>query len=132
MQNTNNPLMIIVPHSLPIKGRFYHRSPYDENYFLITFKIVQENPGYFLNDNDPDDGLYYDHEFFYEYHTVDYHIRCKFIPHTMILDLLNCEYDINTLHTQNKPLSLQQRLNLEKSLGLELYLRISKETIFTH
>ena len=125
---TNPAVVTIMQRRLLTKGRFYHSTPNNNNYFLITFKIVQDNPNYYSNDNDPDDNLNYDHEFFYQYFTVDYHIRCKFIPHLVVLDLLNCEFDVNTLN--NEPsLSPQQRLNLEKSLEFILFLRVSKETV---
>jgi hypothetical protein len=108
-----------------IKGRFYYSTP-NEKIFLITFKIVRDDLPY--NDpNDPDDNLIYDHEFFYPYYTVNYHVRCKFIPHSIVLDLLNYEYDVNTPHN-NSPLTPSQKLTLEQGLMLELYLRVSKET----
>ncbi|PKB94934.1 hypothetical protein RhiirA5_368135, partial [Rhizophagus irregularis] len=69
---TVNPVATIVQR-LITKGRFFHSTPKDKNFFLITYKIVQENPD-FLNDNDPDYNFNYDHEFFYQYYTTNYFV----------------------------------------------------------
>ncbi|GBB83842.1 hypothetical protein RclHR1_01050016 [Rhizophagus clarus] len=124
---TANPVATIMQRRLLIKGRFFHSTSNDKDFFLITYKIIQENSDFF-NDNDPDYNLYYDHEFTYSYHTTNYYVRCKLLPHSIIEDLLNHEvFDINT---QNNGilLSPQQKLSLEESLLVKLYLRVSKGT----
>ncbi|CAB4433577.1 unnamed protein product [Rhizophagus irregularis] len=111
-----------------IKGRFYHSSTNEkifEKIFLVTFKIVRDDLSY--DHNDPDDNLEYDHEFFYQYLTTNYYVRCKFISHSAVLDLLNYEYDVNALYNE-PPLTPSQKYILEQSLMVELYLRVSKET----
>ncbi|RGB40234.1 hypothetical protein C1646_753608 [Rhizophagus diaphanus] len=107
------------------KGRFFHSTPTDKNFFLITYNIIQENFD-FSNDNDPDNNLNYDHEFIYQYHTTNYYVRCKLLPHSIIEDLLNNEeFDINTRNNEVN-LSPHQKLSLEESLFIKLYLRVSK------
>ncbi|CAB4374964.1 unnamed protein product [Rhizophagus irregularis] len=54
--------------------------------------------------------------------------RCKLLPDSIIEDLLNNEkFDINTQNNEI-PLSPQQKLCLEESLYIKLYLRISQGT----
>ncbi|GES73879.1 hypothetical protein GLOIN_2v1482134 [Rhizophagus clarus] len=142
--NQTTPSMIV--QCLPlIKGRFYYSTPNEITVFLVTFKIVRDD---LSNDNDPDDNLQYDHEFFYQYYTVNYHVRCKFIPHALVLALLNREYDMNTPHYESLVLALLnrecdvnaahneshltplQKLTLEQNLmAFELSWRVSDEII---
>jgi hypothetical protein len=128
--NTINPvpvMTIIVQRRPVIKGRFFHGTPINNKFFLIVYKLVQENPD-FSNDNDPDYHLNYDHEFLYPYNTLNYYVRCKLLSHSTIKDLLNKEeFDMNA---RNNVISLspQQRLILEESLFVKLYLLFSKET----
>ncbi|CAG8543925.1 uncharacterized protein OCT59_010614 [Rhizophagus irregularis] len=120
-----NPVAIIMQRQLITKGRFFHSTLTDKNFFLITYKIIQENFDFF-NDNDPDNNLNYDHEFIYQYHTINYYVRCKLLPHSIIEDLLNNEeFDINTRNNE-ATLSPHQKLSLEESLFVKLYLRVSK------
>jgi hypothetical protein len=124
---TVKPIATIMQRQLITKGRFYHSTPNDKNFFLITYKIIQENSNFF-NDNDHDYNLNYDHEFIYLHHTTNYYVRCKLLPHSIIEDLLNNEeFEINTRKNEIT-LSPQQRLSLEESLLLKLYLRISQGT----
>jgi hypothetical protein len=117
----------IVQRRLITKGRFYHSTPNDKNFFLITYKIIQENSDDF-NENDPDYNLNYDHEFIYSYYTTNYYVRCKLLPHSTIEDLLNHEeFDMNIQNNETL-LSPQQKLSLEGSLLIKLYLRISQGT----
>jgi hypothetical protein len=121
-----NPVATIPQRRLITKGRFFHSTPNDKNFFLITYKNIQENSDFF-NENDPDYNLNYDHEFFFPYYTTNYYVRCKLLPHTIIEDLLNNEeFDINTRNEIT--LSPQQKLSLEESLYVKLYLRVSQGT----
>ncbi|CAB4374956.1 unnamed protein product [Rhizophagus irregularis] len=109
--STVNPVATTVQRRLITKGRFFHSIP-NKNFFLITYKIVQENSDFF-NDNDPDYNLNYDHEFFYQYYTTNYFVRCKLLPHLIVEDLLNNEQlDMNTRNNETQ-LSPQQKLSLE-------------------
>ncbi|CAB4486586.1 hypothetical protein RhiirA5_427276 [Rhizophagus irregularis] len=124
---TVNPVATIMQRQLIIKGRFFHSTPKDKNFFLITYKIIQENSNFF-NENDPDYNLNYDYEFLYSYYTTNYYVRCKLLPDSIIEDLLNNEkFDMNTQNNEI-PLSPQQKLCLEESLYIKLYLRISQGT----
>ncbi|RGB30926.1 hypothetical protein C1646_764709 [Rhizophagus diaphanus] len=124
---TVNPVATIVQRRLITKGRFFHSTSKDKNFFLITYKIVQDNPDFF-NDNDPDNNLNYDHEFIYQYHTMNYFVRCKLLSHLIVEDLLNNEqFDMNTRNNET-PLSPQQKLSLEESLYIKFYLRVSQGT----
>jgi hypothetical protein len=53
-----NQVATIVQRRLITKGRFFHSTPKDKNFFLITYKIIQENSDFF-NENDPDYNLNY-------------------------------------------------------------------------
>ncbi|GES95031.1 hypothetical protein GLOIN_2v1786660 [Rhizophagus clarus] len=122
-----NPIAMINQRQLLVKGRFFHSTPNDKNFFLITYELIQGNSNLF-NDNDPDYNLNYDHEFIYSYHTTNYYVRCKLLPHSMIEDLLNHEeFDIN-IQNNEIPLTPQQKLSLEESLLVKLYLRVSQGT----
>jgi hypothetical protein len=122
---TVNPVATIIQRRLLIKGRFFHSIPTDNSFFLITYKLIQENPGS-SNDNDPDYHLKYDHEFLYSYDTVNYYIKCKLLSRSTVEDLLNNEeFDIN-IRNNEIPLSPQQKLSLEESLLIKLYLRFSQ------
>ncbi|PKB94333.1 hypothetical protein RhiirA5_439032 [Rhizophagus irregularis] len=124
---TVNPVATIVQRRLITKGRFFHSTSKDKNFFLITYKIVQENSDFF-NDSDPDYNFNYDHEFFYQYYTTNYFVRCKLLPHLIVEDLLNNEqFDMNTRNNETS-LSPQQKLSLEESLYIKLYLRVSQGT----
>ncbi|GBC06063.1 hypothetical protein RclHR1_00660017 [Rhizophagus clarus] len=128
--NTINPVpvMTIVQRRVVIKGRFFHGTPNDNKFFLITYKLVQENSDFSNDNNDPDYHLNYDHEYLYPYNTLYYYIRCKLLSHSTIEDLLNGEnFDINSRNNETS-LSPQQRLNLEGSLFLRLYFLLTKET----
>ncbi|GES73911.1 hypothetical protein GLOIN_2v1786638 [Rhizophagus clarus] len=119
------PVATITQRLLITKGRFFHSTPNDKNFFLITYKIIQENSDFF-NENDPDYNLNYDHEFIYSYHTTNYYVKCKLLSHSIIEDLLNNEeFDIN-IRNNEIPLSPQQKLSLEESLFIKLYLRVSR------
>ncbi|PKK71114.1 hypothetical protein RhiirC2_778793 [Rhizophagus irregularis] len=125
--SVNKPAAAIMQRQLFTKGRFFYITPNDKNHFLITYKIIQENSDFF-DDNDPDYKLNYDHEFICSYHTANYYVRCKLLTHSIIEDLLNHEeFDINTQNNEI-PLSPQQKLSLEESLLVKLYLRISRGT----
>ncbi|GBB83848.1 hypothetical protein RclHR1_01050022 [Rhizophagus clarus] len=126
MLTSPDTVAIINQRQLLTKGRFFHSTPNDKNFFLITYKIIQENSNFF-GDNDSDNNLNYDHEFIYPYHTTNYYIRCKLLPHSIIEDLLNQELDIN-IQNNEIPLTPQQKLSLENSLFLKLYLRVSQGT----
>ncbi|CAB4433620.1 unnamed protein product [Rhizophagus irregularis] len=124
---TVNPVATIMQRLLITRGRFFHFTPNNKNFFLITYQIVQEN-SVFFNDNDPDYNFNYDHEFFYQYYTTNYLVRCKLLPHLIVEDLLNNEQsDMNTRNNETS-LSPQQKLSLEESLYLKLYLRVSQGT----
>lgn len=128
--NTINPvpIMTIVQRRLVIKGRFFHGTPSDNNIFLIVYKLVQENPDFSNDTNDPDYHLNYDHEFLYQYNTLYYYVKCKLLSRSTLEDLLNKEdFDMNARNSEIS-LSPQQRINLEESLSLKLYLHFSKET----
>lgn len=124
----NQTTPMLVQYAL-IKGRFYYSTPNEKAVFLVTFKIVRDDLSHDNDDNDPDDNLQYDHEFFYPYYTVNYHVRCKFIPHTGVLALLNREYDANTQHNEPQ-LTPLQKLTLEQNLtAFELCWRVTDEII---
>ncbi|PKC05973.1 hypothetical protein RhiirA5_360720 [Rhizophagus irregularis] len=42
-----NPVATIIQRLLITKGRFFHYTPNDKNYYLITYKVIQENSDYF-------------------------------------------------------------------------------------
>ncbi|CAB4374958.1 unnamed protein product [Rhizophagus irregularis] len=122
-----NPVATIIQRFLITKGRFFHCTPNDKNFYLITYKVIQENSDYF-DENDSDYNLNYDHEFFYQHYATKYYVRCKLLTHLIVEDLLNAEqFDINTQNNET-PLSPQQKLNLEEGLYIKLYLRISQGT----
>ncbi|RIA96697.1 hypothetical protein C1645_815006 [Glomus cerebriforme] len=123
---TINPVATIMQPRLLTRGRFFHCTLNDGKFFLITYKLIRGDSDS-SNDVDPDYNLNYDHEYVYLFHTVYYYVRCKFLPHSNVEDLLNKELDMNTL--RNGPsLTPQQKLDLEESLVLKLYLRLSQET----
>ncbi|CAB4486551.1 hypothetical protein RhiirA5_426860 [Rhizophagus irregularis] len=120
-----NPVATVIQRRLLIKGRFFHSIPTDKKFFLITYKLIQENSG-FSNDDDSDYHLKYDHEFIYSFNTVNYYVSCKLLSHSTVEDLLNNEkFDVN-MRNNEIPLSPQQKLSLEESLLVKLYLRLSQ------
>src|SRR6266536_2310137 len=82
-------------HAFPIiisYLRFYHLSPNDDNFYLVTCKIISQ-------ENSSDDHDHYNHEFFYQ-HPSDpsarYIVTCKLLPHYLVEDILNGEaYGMN-------------------------------------
>src|SRR5437016_5574597 len=66
---------------------FFHHTPNDDNFYLITCKII-------LNDSIPSDdygydGYDYDYGFFYQRSATNYYIMCKLFSHSSIMNILN-------------------------------------------
>ncbi|UZO06008.1 uncharacterized protein OCT59_026344 [Rhizophagus irregularis] len=67
-----------------------------------------------------------DYEFFYQISNDIKHVRCKFLPSSSILSILNekiygIDFDVNDLKRKHK-LTSQQKLNLELNLRSFLYI----------
>ncbi|CAB5369944.1 unnamed protein product [Rhizophagus irregularis] len=95
--------------------KFYHFSPNDTNYYLVTCTIISQVSSFDVQD-------FHDHDFFYQHpndsnNSSTYHVKCKLLSHSLVENILNkfrgLEFDI-------KSLSLNQRLNLELTLKQKL------------
>ncbi|GBC09689.1 hypothetical protein RclHR1_09040008 [Rhizophagus clarus] len=108
------------------KQIFFHYTPEDDNFYLVTCKNILRGP---ILDNHV-----YDHEFFYSNSAANYYITCEYIPHSLIIDLLNKElctrmdYDTTNLN-RKEPLFLYQKFNLEQTLKQILPSRLMKHNI---
>src|SRR6266542_5104841 len=93
---------------------FFYYTPTDDNFYFVTFKTILQDSVSILDNHD------YDHEFFYNNSAADYHVTCKYIPHSLIISLLNnkeyrMDHDINILN-RRVLLSMNQKFNLEQGL----------------
>ncbi|RIA96183.1 hypothetical protein C1645_755665 [Glomus cerebriforme] len=99
------------------KLELIYQTPNDENFYNVTCKDYQESE----NSNSYDDD--YDYEFFFQCSndsTTIFHVACKFLPHFLIVSILNKEiygidFDVNDLKRKYS-LALHQKLNLEENL----------------
>ncbi|CAG8698672.1 uncharacterized protein OCT59_009058 [Rhizophagus irregularis] len=120
----------------PIQDRLvelslFYQPQNDNNIYHITCrKFLQDQlqgtgNSIFLDDN-------YDYEFFLESldgSTTMFHVTCKLLPNTLILNMLNREFygfdfDVAELRRRNS-LTLHQKLNLERNLKQTLPLYFS-------
>ncbi|GBC06059.1 hypothetical protein RclHR1_00660013 [Rhizophagus clarus] len=97
-------------------GLFY-QPPNDNNFYHIICKtfILPQNSEDIVSLEDE-----HDYEFFYQDSNANYHVTCKLLSHTLIMDILNKEiygvdYDVNELK-RKYILHLNQKLNLESNL----------------
>ncbi|CAB4478868.1 hypothetical protein RhiirA1_470366 [Rhizophagus irregularis] len=95
----------------------------------ITLQPIQDQLEKFLQDHLQDTGNSaflddnYDYEFFLESlddSTTMFHITCKLLPNSLIINILNKEiygfdFDVTELRRRNS-LTLHQKLNLERNL----------------
>ncbi|GET00486.1 hypothetical protein GLOIN_2v1549999 [Rhizophagus clarus] len=94
--------------------RLFYQPPNDNRFYHVNCKIIFQD---FLSD--------YDYEFFYEQRpNVRYHVTCKSLSPTLIINILNKEiygrdFDVNDLKRDNA-LTTSQKLNLELNLKLVL------------
>jgi hypothetical protein len=95
--------------------RSFYQPSNDNNFYHVTCRLVY----YHQNSASLDDDNY-DYEFFFQ----SYHITCKLISNSLILDILNKEiygmdFDVNNLKRKNL-LTSHQKLNLELSLKRDI------------
>ncbi|CAB4392172.1 unnamed protein product [Rhizophagus irregularis] len=109
----------------------FYQPQNDNNIYHITCrKFLQDHlqgtgNSAFLDDN-------YDYEFFLESlddSTTIFHVTCKLLPNSLILNILNKEiygfdFDVTELRRRNS-LTLHQKLNLERNLKQTLPLYFS-------
>ncbi|CAB4493192.1 unnamed protein product [Rhizophagus irregularis] len=86
--------------------KLFYQAPNDNRFYHITCKILLQD---YIYD--------YDYEFFYK---QKYHVTCKSLSHTLIINILNKEiygrdFDVNDLR-RNYALTTSQKLNLELNL----------------
>lgn len=104
---------------------FHYTSKYD-NFYRVTCKVILH--GSVMDNHD------YDHGFFYENSDVNYimyYVACKYIPHSLIIRLLNkevCRIDFDNLNRKEIP-SLNQKLELEQELKQVLPSNLMKHNI---
>jgi hypothetical protein len=84
----------------------FYQPPNDVNFYHTTCKMILQIQDSSLEDD-------YDYEFFFQ----NYHVTCKLLPHSLIVDILNKEiygidFDVNDLKRKCM-LTLYQKLNLE-------------------
>ncbi|RIA96709.1 hypothetical protein C1645_802248 [Glomus cerebriforme] len=107
---------------------FYQPSN-DDNFYHITCEIILKE--FQLGNSNSLDDDNYDYEFFFNYH----HIKCKLIPHNLVVNILNKEiYDRNFDGSELKRkyfLTSYQKLNLETNLKqvLPFYLYIPEGSV---
>ncbi|CAB4443986.1 unnamed protein product [Rhizophagus irregularis] len=104
---------------------FYHYTPKYDSFYHVTCKVILH--GAVMDNHD------YDHGFFYENSAVDYkmyYVACKYIPHSLIIRLLNKEVrtDYGNLDRQ-EILSLNQKLEIENELKQILPSHLMKHSI---
>ncbi|CAG8539047.1 uncharacterized protein OCT59_017034 [Rhizophagus irregularis] len=94
------------------KQTFFHYTPEDDCFYLVTCKNILQEP--FL------DNHVYDHGFFFSNSVAKYYVTCKYIPHSLIISLLNkelCRMDHGAINLNRKEsLFLSQKFNLEQDL----------------
>jgi hypothetical protein len=93
--------------------KLFYQPPNDDNFYHVTFKPF--NPISQPYENYEDD---YDYDLFSQ--DDSYHITCKLLPHTLIINILNKEFygidfDSNDLKVKYT-LNLNQKYNLEQNL----------------
>ena len=117
-----------VTSSAPLNFGFFFQPPNDDNIYHVTCSMISpENLA-------PWNGDDYDYEFFYS----KYHVTCKVLPPSLIIDMLNKEiygrnFDVNELK-RKYPLTLYQKLNLELNLkhSYHYILEESNSDVFFH
>ncbi|CAB4433573.1 hypothetical protein RhiirA5_408209 [Rhizophagus irregularis] len=103
--------------------RLFYQAPNDDNFYHVTCKtILQDSVSW--NDDD------YDYEFFFQ----SYHVTCKLLSHSSILNILNKEiygrdFNLNDFKQKYLLLTSRQKLNLETSLKQILPLYLSQHPI---
>ncbi|RIA96707.1 hypothetical protein C1645_802246 [Glomus cerebriforme] len=103
--------------------KLFYQAPNDNNFYHVTCKIILQD--YQSENSVPWDDDNYDYEFFFQ----NYHVTCKLLTHSLVLNILNKEiygrdFDINDLKRKYLLLTSRQKLNLELNLKqiLPLYL----------
>ncbi|CAG8711882.1 uncharacterized protein OCT59_028168 [Rhizophagus irregularis] len=98
--------------------KFYYFLPSDVNFYLVICKII-------LQDSFNDHSNHYDHEFFYQHPSnpsIGYHVTCKLLSYPLVENILNNE--VCGMNFDTKPLSLDQKFNLEQNLKQKLFYRM--------
>src|SRR4051794_24672912 len=119
--------------TLPIEFKFFYRTPNDNNFYHVTCRMFLQD---YLETSDSvswDDDDNNDYEFFFQSLNDSgkiFHITCKLLSHSLILNILNkeiygMEFDVNDLKRRYF-LTLHQKLSLERNLKqiLPLYFSI--------
>ncbi|RGB40795.1 hypothetical protein C1646_752897 [Rhizophagus diaphanus] len=96
--------------------KFYHFSPNDNNFYLVTCTIIPQDSSF-------DDQSRHNHEFFYQHSNdssteyYEYYVTCNLLSHSLVENILNgfrgLEFDFESL-------SIHQKLNLEQTLKQKL------------
>ncbi|CAB4405471.1 unnamed protein product [Rhizophagus irregularis] len=96
--------------------KFYHFSPNDNNFYLVTCTIIPQDSSF-------DDQGRHNHEFFYQHPNdssteyYEYYVTCNLLSHSLVENILNgfrgLEFDFESL-------SIYQKLNLEQTLKQKL------------
>lgn len=95
--------------------KFYHLSPKDNNFYLVTCKIIpQEDSSFDVQGR-------YNHEFFYQYpndSSTEYYVTCNLLSHSLVENILNGGFC--GLEVDFESLSIYQKFNLEQTLKQKL------------
>ncbi|RIA95224.1 hypothetical protein C1645_816953 [Glomus cerebriforme] len=99
--------------------RLFYQEPNDTHFYHIACKMVLQD--YFHSISWDDDKEVYDYEFLFQNSANIYHVTCKLLSHSSILNILNKEFygmdfDVTDLTRKNVLLTLRQKLNLELNL----------------
>ncbi|RIA96712.1 hypothetical protein C1645_815026 [Glomus cerebriforme] len=95
----------------PTQRLFYYQQPNDDNFYHITYKMILKD---YLQTYDDD----YDYEFFHHSSIARYHVTCKSLSHSSIINKLNKIIYGKDFLNENKCVLLtsQQKFNLELNL----------------
>jgi hypothetical protein len=99
----------------PNELRLFYQTPYEDNIYHVTCKMILQDSE---NLDSMDDN--YDYEFISDDFEMNFHVTCKLLPCSLIVNILNKEiYGINFDVSELKHkylLTLHQKLNLEQNL----------------
>ncbi|EXX56331.1 hypothetical protein RirG_217130 [Rhizophagus irregularis DAOM 197198w] len=97
------------------------------SYNFATFDVAAHTMQYqqILPNSFNDHSNHYDHEFFYQHPSnpsIGYHVTCKLLSYPLVENILNNE--VCGMNFDTKPLSLDQKFNLEHNLKQKLFYRM--------
>jgi hypothetical protein len=99
----------------PNELRLFYQAPDEDNIYHIICKIILQDSENFVSLEDD-----YDYEFISDDSEMIFHVTCKLLPYSLLVDILNKEtYGIDFDVTELKRryfLTLHQKLNLEQNL----------------